>query len=207
MELAPYGDLSDFIIQNGPLDEKLARTLFRQLISGLEYLHEREIAHLDLKPDNILIGQNLELKISDFDLSYMKGDEKILSRGTEGYRPPEVLSERVDDTQAVDVYSAGIILFALMFGMIPYKERGLVAGQDFFKMILTEDPKYWDAYKASCHSDVEVSDDFKQLFKMMVKADPVERATISEIKKSVWFNGPVLDQNEFQREMSHKLKH
>ena len=70
--------------------KKLARTYFRQLIDGLEYLHSQGVRHLDLKLENLLIGDDYQLKIIDFDLSYMSGDTQILTRGSKFYRAPEL---------------------------------------------------------------------------------------------------------------------
>jgi len=59
-------------------------------MSGLDYIHSKGIAHLDLKLDNLLIGSNYQLKIADFDLSYKVGDKRIVSDGSKHYRAPEI---------------------------------------------------------------------------------------------------------------------
>jgi len=90
--LAPYGDFLDLIIHyRVPFDEILVRTYFHQLIEGLEYLHESGVCHLDIKTENLLLGADFKLKITDFDLSYIAGDEKIKSFGTKFFRAPELI--------------------------------------------------------------------------------------------------------------------
>ena len=92
MDFASKGDLFDLIINNQDLfSEKLARTYFRQIVDGLHYLHSNGTAHLDLKPDNILIDAKGNIKICDFDLSYIQKDETLCrGKGTTNFRAPEV---------------------------------------------------------------------------------------------------------------------
>ena len=124
MEFAPYGDFFKFVRAfRDSLTDKLIRTYFRSLIDGLEYLHKQGVCHLDLKLENLLIGKDYQLKIADFDMSYMVGDDKVITKGTKYYRAPELRSGKCRNGVAADVYSAGIILFALKTGgVIPYFE-------------------------------------------------------------------------------------
>lgn len=93
MELAPFGNLFDAIWKhNLPRSEIIARTFFHQLIEGLEYLHNQEIAHTDIKPENLLIGENYILKIIDFERAKNQDSDKIPGRGTKNYRAPEIRS-------------------------------------------------------------------------------------------------------------------
>jgi len=71
-------------------NEKLTRTFFQQLIEGIEYLQSQGVAHLDIKPENLLLGTDVKLKITDFDLSYKKGDRKFLGKGSIHFRAPEL---------------------------------------------------------------------------------------------------------------------
>lgn len=209
MELAPYGDLSQFRSFSGNNSNmKLIRTLFHQLVAGVEYLHCNEMAHLDLKLDNILVGEEFKLKISDFDLSFMKGDTDVKGKGTVGYRAPEVIDDNVEDPFAADIYSLGIMLFTFVVGSLPYLEDRKVNGYDLFDMLKNEDPSYWNVYRDMCGLDLENEefDSFKRLFQLMVKKDPVERATICEIKRSKWFKGPVLSEKEYTEEMAKHYK-
>lgn len=91
-EMAPHGTFCR-LCRIGAInsDIKLARTLFHKLISGIEYLHNRKVAHLDLKLENLLVGKDYELKICDFDCSFIDGDGLITTRGTKHYRPPELI--------------------------------------------------------------------------------------------------------------------
>ena len=137
MEYAPYGDFFRFIRKfRDSLNDKLIRTYFRQLIDAIEYLHTHGVCHLDLKLENLLVGKDYQLKVADFDMSYMVGDTHVLTKGTKHYRAPELKASRCRNGSAADIYSAGIILFALKTGgLIPYPEDRLYDGVDLFRLL------------------------------------------------------------------------
>lgn len=123
LEYCQYGDLFDIILKNGALPERIAKKLFLQLLDAVEHLHLKlKIAHLDIKLENILIGDNFKLKLCDFgfieDLS-----NRILKRsGTDGYRAPEVYhynNEGFEGDKA-DIFALGVVLFIMIFGMPPF---------------------------------------------------------------------------------------
>mmetsp|Transcript_12537 Transcript_12537/g.10764 ORF Transcript_12537/g.10764 Transcript_12537/m.10764 type:complete len:206 (-) Transcript_12537:378-995(-) len=116
MELAPYGDIID-VFNNKAVaaDEKLARTYFHQLVSGVEFLHTNKVAHLDLKLENILVGKDYQLKIIDFDLCGVIGQKENFGKGTMNYRAPEVAKGFYNDFVKADIYSMAIVLFFLKF--------------------------------------------------------------------------------------------
>ena len=78
---------------------------------------------MDLKLSNLLIGEDFQLKIIDFDSAYIKEDIVILGKGSKNYRPPELIDTKARDPWSVDLYSAGIILFNLMTGSLPFTEE------------------------------------------------------------------------------------
>lgn len=214
MEYAPHGDFFDFVTKyRDSLDEKLIRTFFRQLIDGIEYLHESSVAHLDLKPENLLIGADFNLKIADFDLSYVAGDKKIYSRGTKYYRGPEFFKTEADISElktpsASDVYSAGIILFILQCGGIyPHSENTPLEGLDLVDLMYSKNADFWKK-----HSEIQgrsasfFNKDFKELFNGMTKLNPEERMTIKEIKQSKWYNGSIYTPSDVQKKMKKVLK-
>ncbi|RYZ75841.1 MAG: hypothetical protein EOP04_32805, partial [Proteobacteria bacterium] len=82
--------------------------------------------HLDLKLENLLLGENFTLKIADFDLAYVKGDTRVCTRGTKFYRSPELMEQRCSNMEAADMYAAGIILFVFKTaGILPHSENQL----------------------------------------------------------------------------------
>jgi serine/threonine protein kinase len=214
MEYAPHGDFFDFVTKHrDSLDEKLVRTYFRQLIEGIEYLHSNGVAHLDLKPENLLIGGDLNLKIADFDLSHVKGDAKILSRGTKYYRGPEFFKSSSSDPEiknpfAADIYSAGIILFILKSGGIyPHSEDNIIDGIDLIDLLYNKNSSFWiKQCEIQERSTTFYDRDFRELFNGMVGLNPDDRLTIKEIKQSRWYNGPIYTPSELQKKMKKILK-
>lgn len=130
----------------------------------------------------------------------MRGDEELKSRGTLGYRAPELTNGSIESTETADIYSLGIILFTLVIGSVPYLENKKVGGYDLHNMLLKQDQEYWSTYQQLCHKNFDFEDleSFKSLFHMMTKEDVIERATITEIKKSKWYNGPTLNDTEYK---------
>ena len=201
MEYAPYGDMFKFVKNfRDTLSEKLIRTYFRQLIEGIEYLHSQGVCHLDLKLENLLIGKDYQLKIGDFDMSYMSGDTKVITKGTRNYRAPELKGYRCKNGSAADIYSAGMILFTMKTGgIIAYQEDRLYEGVDLAKL-LNEDSKQF--FKK--HSEIQrkkesfFDNGFCKLFVSMVCEDPEKRITVKEIKKSKWYKGSVYSPKELK---------
>ena len=213
MEFAPYGDFFDFVTKHrDDVDEKLARTYFRQLIEGVEYMHASRVAHLDLKPENLLLGPNFEMKIADFDLSHVRGDSRILSRGTRYYRGPEFFKSTNEPQLtlpfASDVYSAGIILFILKSGGVyPHSENNTLEGIDLVDLMNNNNVEFWKKHCEIQEKDLSYYDrTFRELFNGMTKENPEERMTIAEIKQSRWYRGPVYTQEEVQTKLKRMMR-
>jgi len=193
-EFAPYGDFFDVLVtKRVQFDEKLTRTYFHQLINGLEYLHSKNIAHLDIKPDNLLLGENFQLKIADFDSSVIQGETHIFPMGTLNYRAPELMQKACQDLKAGDIYSAGIVLFLFKTGgILPHIEHKLFEGLDLLDLLDNHNEIFWEKHcEKQGREPSFFSSEFRSLFNAMTKANPKERATLADIKSSKWFNGPI----------------
>ena len=195
MDFAPNGDFFDIVTKGGLAHEVHMRTYFHQLIAGLEYLHSKDVAHLDLKLENLLMGKDFLLKIIDFDQSQMKGEERLISGGTNSYRAPEIKERNCSDMFAADVYSAGIILFAFKTGQFPFieveKERPIKP--IYYDTFLENNEEFWQmkTEKMGKKSDF-FTEDFKELLRGMLENDSSKRITIQDIKTSEWYNKPIL---------------
>ena len=203
MEVARYGDFS-FLINNTTFskDEKMVRTYFHQLIQGIEYLHSQGISHLDLKPDNLLLGEDMNLKITDFDSAYKEKDRVAYGKGTNNYRSPEIIKADFSNPQMSDIYSIGIILFVMRTGFFPYLEDTLVEGYDLENLMKTNPSEFWKTHDALHGSDSYISPGFQELFINMVKEKPSERWNLNQIKKSEWFRGPVYSPRELKAKLT-----
>jgi serine/threonine protein kinase len=201
MELATYGDFADLVVKHSLyVDEILARTFFHHLIEGLQYLHAHNIGHMDLKLENLLLGDDMLLKIADFDLScnaninhkYGKG------RGTCNYRAPEVKQKNCFFPKAADIYSAGIILFTLVTGGFPGVEDSIVEGHNLFDMMISGNERFWAAHASIHRTGFDYNDDFKKLFIGMIRASPQDRMTIEDVKRTKWYQGRAYSQDELR---------
>lgn len=184
MELAPYGSFETLLKEDKlPNDIVLMRSFFKELVEGVSYLHHKNIAHMDLKLANLLLGYDYQLKIADFDCAVTGQNMLDDFMGTENFRAPEVIKRSCQDPKAADIYSLGIILFGMVNRRLPYDESHKVEGKDLYTLMKEQSHSFWEY-----HSGQNVTDDFKELFSWMVKVNPSERATLEDIRESKWYN-------------------
>ena len=125
MEYVSGGELFDYIVKHGKLTEDRARRFFQQILSGVEFCHRYGVVHRDLKPENLLLDDKLNVKIADFGLSNMMTDGEFLrtSCGSPNYAAPEVISGKLYAGPEVDIWSCGVILYALLCGTLPFDDE------------------------------------------------------------------------------------
>ncbi|XP_062857376.1 5'-AMP-activated protein kinase catalytic subunit alpha-2 isoform X1 [Trichomycterus rosablanca] len=176
MEYVSGGELFDYICKHGRVEESEARRLFQQIISAVDYCHRHMVVHRDLKPENVLLDGNMNAKIADFGLSNMMSDGEFLrtSCGSPNYAAPEVISGRLYAGPEVDIWSCGVILYALLCGTLPFDDEHVPT---LFKKIrggVFYIPEYLNRSVAS-------------LLMLMLQVDPLKRATIKDIREHEWF--------------------
>lgn len=177
-------------------NEKLVRTYFRQLVNGLHYLHSNNIAHFDMKPDNLVLGSDYQLKIIDFENAYVYGDDGIKGNGTEGCRAPEILVENVTNPFSCDIYALGIILFVLNFGAYPYDESELGNQGCVFELMLNDFDAFWDFHVKSGRISKNYNSDLKNLIFSLTRGKPEDRLSLTGIVESKWYNDVVYSSEE-----------
>ncbi|XP_066299552.1 5'-AMP-activated protein kinase catalytic subunit alpha-2-like isoform X3 [Branchiostoma lanceolatum] len=175
MEYVSGGELFDYIVKHGKLKEAEARRFFQQIISGVDYCHRHMIVHRDLKPENLLLDSNRNVRIADFGLSNMMADGEFLrtSCGSPNYAAPEVISGKLYAGPEVDVWSCGVILYALLCGTLPFDDEHVPT---LFKKIKG------GVFPIPDH----LSPTVVGLLRHMLEVDPVKRATIPEIREHEW---------------------
>ena len=182
MDYAEKGDLVNYIEQKKN-NENEARNLIKQILNGYEEIINCGFIHRDLKPENILIMNDNTLKITDF--GFCEKIDYVSSKliGTEGYMPPEVITNGTLFPEKIDIFSLGVILFLLVAGEFPFE--GPNKDDEFYKYIIEEN---WDEYWKLIDPDNKFSQDFKYLIQGMICYEPNKRLNIEEIKSSKWFN-------------------
>eukprot|EP00257_Ricinus_communis_P027615 XP_025015029.1 SNF1-related protein kinase catalytic subunit alpha KIN10 [Ricinus communis] len=176
MEYVKSGELFDYIVEKGRLQEDEARNFFQQIISGVEYCHRNMVVHRDLKPENLLLDSKCNVKIADFGLSNIMRDGHFLktSCGSPNYAAPEVISGKLYAGPEVDVWSCGVILYALLCGTLPFDDENI---PNLFKKIKG------GIYTLPSH----LSPGARDLIPRMLVVDPMKRMTIPEIRLHPWF--------------------
>lgn len=182
MEYASGGELFDYIVANTRLKEEEASKYFQQINAGVEYIHQLNIVHRDLKPENLLLDHNKNIKIVDFGLSntYSQGELLKTACGSPCYAAPEMIAGKKYLGANVDIWSSGVIMFALICGFLPF-----------------EDPDTSKLYKKILSGEFKipsfVSKDAADLMQKILNTDPEKRYKITDIRKHPWFelNQPV----------------
>ena len=125
MEFCPNGELFQHIIDQGHLPDSQARPIFYQLLDTIAYIHRMGVSHRDLKPENLLFDRNGRIKISDFGLSRFVSSDNLVTTpcGSPCYASPECLSGRPYNGLTSDMWSCGVILYAMLTGQLPWTKR------------------------------------------------------------------------------------
>uniref|UniRef100_A0A671NQL3 Protein kinase domain-containing protein n=1 Tax=Sinocyclocheilus anshuiensis TaxID=1608454 RepID=A0A671NQL3_9TELE len=163
-----------------PLDEDQARFYFQDLLRGIEYLHYQKIIHRDVKPSNLLVGEDGHVKIADFGVSnQFEGADALLTStvGTPAFLAPETLSETRKNFsgKALDVWAVGVTLYCFIFGVCPFMDERILSLHQKIKTQPVELPE-----------NADISDDLKDLLFKMLDKNPETRITIPQIKVHPW---------------------
>lgn len=181
------GELFDFICENDKLDEPTAAFIFREIAQAVQYCHAFGVAHRDLKPENILIDKFPHVKVSDFGLcGYIHGQGLMGTFcGSPCYCSPECLSRMKYDGRKSDVWSLGVILFAMVTGEHPWDVENTTV---MVRQIM----------KAQFRVPSWVSADCQDLIYGMMRVDPNDRLTVDEIMAHPWLKSASADDPELE---------
>ncbi|GMH10525.1 hypothetical protein Nepgr_012366 [Nepenthes gracilis] len=178
MEYLKGGELFT-LVEKGKLHESLARKYFQQLISAVDYCHSRGVCHRDLKLQNLLLDENGDLKVADFGLSAFPGqahNEGLLYTlcGAPAYVAPEILKRKMYDGAKADIWSCGVILYALLSGHLPFQDKNLMK---MYGKILSGKFDFPPGFPYEA----------KRLLSRILVVNPEKRITVPAIKRVPWF--------------------
>ncbi|CAF1645099.1 unnamed protein product, partial [Adineta ricciae] len=166
LEHVAGGELFDYLVKKGRLTPKEARKFFRQIISALDFCHSHMICHRDLKPENLLLDDKMNIRVADFGMASLQVEGSFLetSCGSPHYACPEVIKGEKYDGRKADVWSCGVILYALLVGALPFDDDNL-------RQLLEK------VKKGVFHIPHFVPADCQQLLRGMIEVDPNKRLT------------------------------
>ncbi|OAY80305.1 SNF1-related protein kinase catalytic subunit alpha KIN10, partial [Ananas comosus] len=175
MEHAESGELFDHLVEKGRLQECEARHFFQQIISGVEHCHRNMVIHRDLRLENLLLDSKYNIKIIDFGMSNTFWDGQLpRTNFLNPYSAPELISRKPHNGPEVDVWSCGVILYALICGHLPFMDENI--------------PNLHKKIRGGIYDLPEnVSDGARYLILRMLEIDPTKRITIAEIRQHPWF--------------------
>ncbi|XP_067336577.1 MAP/microtubule affinity-regulating kinase 3a isoform X7 [Channa argus] len=184
MEYASGGEVFDYLVAHGRMKEKEARAKFRQIVSAVQYCHQKHIVHRDLKAENLLLDADMNIKIADFGFSneFTLGNKLDTFCGSPPYAAPELFQGKKYDGPEVDVWSLGVILYTLVSGSLPFDGQNL---KELRERVL----------RGKYRIPFYMSTDCENLLKRFLVLNPGKRGTLevredaeNQIMKDRWIN-------------------
>ncbi|XP_053357230.1 serine/threonine-protein kinase MARK2 isoform X9 [Clarias gariepinus] len=177
MEYASGGEVFDYLVAHGRMKEKEARAKFRQIVSAVQYCHQKCIVHRDLKAENLLLDADMNIKIADFGFSneFTVGNKLDTFCGSPPYAAPELFQGKKYDGPEVDVWSLGVILYTLVSGSLPFDGQNL---KELRERVL----------RGKYRIPFYMSTDCENLLKKFLILNPTKRGSLEQIMKDHWMN-------------------
>nr|KAF6395475.1 microtubule affinity regulating kinase 1 [Rousettus aegyptiacus] len=171
------GEVFDYLVAHGRMKEKEARAKFRQIVSAVQYCHQKCIVHRDLKAENLLLDADMNIKIADFGFSneFTVGSKLDTFCGSPPYAAPELFQGKRYDGPEVDVWSLGVILYTLVSGSLPFDGQNL---KELRERVL----------RGKYRIPFYMSTDCENLLKKLLVLNPIKRGSLEQIMKDRWMN-------------------
>jgi len=200
MEFVQGGLLFDLCQTMGAMGEDAGRFFLHQMLDSVEYMHSRRVVHRDLKLENILVDDNLNLKLADFGFACYKNIDTLKSyRGTMTYMAPEIKEGKQYAGSQVDMFSIGVILFIIVQGIFPFKEAR--KEEYFYNLILQgQNDTYFQKVNGT-----DLSDDFKDLILKFFAFDGNTRITLDQIRAHPWMQSSTFNFEATRAELLQQL--
>ncbi|XP_035289314.1 serine/threonine-protein kinase MARK2-like isoform X18 [Anguilla anguilla] len=177
MEYASGGEVFDYLVAHGRMKEKEARAKFRQIVSAVQYCHQKCIVHRDLKAENLLLDSEMNIKIADFGFSneFTLGNKLDTFCGSPPYAAPELFQGKKYDGPEVDVWSLGVILYTLVSGSLPFDGQNL---KELRERVL----------RGKYRIPFYMSTDCENLLKKFLILNPTKRGSLEQVMRDRWMN-------------------
>ena len=198
MDFCAKGELFNYIVEQQHLNEEKSAFFYYQIINGIEYIHNKGVCHRDLKPENLLLTEKMKSKIIDFGLSNFFSENLLETPcGSPCYASPEMVMGKKYDGFCVDVWSSGIILYAMLCGYLPFEEmENDEYNEVLFKNIVECNVDYPKEFITPAAKDL--------LMQILVK-DPQKRIKIEEIKQhNFYLLGELMYKQTFENNVGFK---
>ena len=183
-EYCEGGDLYNYISTRGHLSERQSCKFFHEIIEALSYLHSQQITHRDIKPENFLLdtsGKSISLKLIDFGIcNNYKGNLLETSCGTSAFAAPEMYIGGKYNPLLCDVWSSGVVLYAMLFGYLPFGDEN-------------EINNIANIISGNYEIPEEASDDLRDLLMHIIEVEPNKRYNLEQIKSHKWYNSVKVD--------------
>nr|XP_022918301.1 testis-specific serine/threonine-protein kinase 3-like isoform X1 [Onthophagus taurus] len=184
MDYCRNGDMLEHIKSHGPLTESKAKHYFRQMVAAVKYLHDLEIAHRDLKCENVFITINNNIKLGDFGFARRCVDDCGCYKfsdtfcGSAAYAAPEILQGIAYDPKMYDMWSLGCILYIMLTASMPFDDTNIkkMLKTQLNRSLCIATFRHW---RKSCHY-------LKHLLAYLLEPNPLQRATIDQVSESLW---------------------
>ena len=194
-ELAENGELFDYIYElRQGFSEKISAKIFTKILKSVKILHDNRIVHCDIKPENIIVGNDFSVKLIDFGFSEILGKDNFIYeyKGSGIYESPEIRNKNMNGYDGIksDIFSLGVLLFVITVARFPFEISSYSDRK--YRLIMTK--KYGDFW---CYfQQYNLSNEFKDLINHLICYDPSERYSIEEILEHPWIKTNVTENNE-----------
>ena len=203
-EIAENGELFNYIYElKKGFNDKICAKIFLNIIKRVKILHEKGIIHGDIKPENVLVGNDFDIKLIDFGFSEkVKKDNYMINSisGSDTYCSPEIKRAHIQGYNGIksDIFSLGVLLFVIRAGKFPFNLSGY--SDKRYRLIMNKDyEQYWNGFAKD-----NFSDEFKDLINHLICYDPSERFSIEQIMEHPWIiKNTCLNENEDKQIDNH----
>ncbi|CAD8137462.1 unnamed protein product [Paramecium pentaurelia] len=191
LEFAKNGNLTDFLCENPWLPEQIASAYILQITKAVKILHDLNVAHMDIKPENMLLDERFILKLSDFGLVEFNPESNDI-QGTKGYMAPEVQIGEKYLPKKADIFSLGCSFIGIRSGVNPFGDGHLDMNNPIYLDLLKQPKQFWTYFEQFVEQEnkvkITIEEEFKDLIERMLTNIPDKRPTIDQVLQHPYLN-------------------